>query len=186
MKPFFGDSFSIQVIIVDFFPNCSGCGGEYIKNDGFITSPNYPENYPASSNCQYLIKTDGFNEIVLTFQDFDLEPHKECRYDYVQVRNGGNIDSEIIGKYCGDDNPGVIKSTGTALLIEFVSDTNTQATGFKASWKMKKKVSEKVEGKKPQENIIPAGIYLLKVSKRNTRTMYEICSKLTIKTPKQR
>ena len=30
---------------------------------------------------------------------------------------------------------------------------------------------------------IPAGIYLLKVKYRNTRTRCEICPKLTIKTP---
>ena len=28
----------------------------------------------------------------------------------------------------------------------------------------------------------PAGIYLLKINNRNTRTKYKICSKLTIKT----
>ena len=32
----------------------------------------------------------------------------------------------------------------------------------------------------------PAGIYLLKVNDRNTRTRCEICSKLTIKTPERR
>ena len=32
----------------------------------------------------------------------------------------------------------------------------------------------------------PAGIYLLKVNDRNTRTKCEICSKLTIKTPVRR
>ena len=32
---------------------------------------------------------------------------------------------------------------------------------------------------------IPAGIYLLKVNNRNTRTRCEICSKLTIKTPER-
>ena len=32
----------------------------------------------------------------------------------------------------------------------------------------------------------PAGICLLKVNNRNTRTSYEICSKLTIKTPERR
>ena len=35
-------------------------------------------------------------------------------------------------------------------------------------------------------SINQAGIYLLKVSKRNTRTMCEICSKLTIKIPERR
>ena len=32
----------------------------------------------------------------------------------------------------------------------------------------------------------PAGIYLLKIDNRSTRTRCEICSKLTIKTPKRR
>ena len=36
------------------------------------------------------------------------------------------------------------------------------------------------------ESINPAGIYLLKVNNRNTRTRCKICSKLTIKTPKRR
>ena len=35
-------------------------------------------------------------------------------------------------------------------------------------------------------NLFPAGIYLLKVNNRNTRTRCEICSKLTIKTPDYR
>ena len=34
--------------------------------------------------------------------------------------------------------------------------------------------------------LIPAGIYLLKVNNKNTRTRCEICSKLTIKTPERR
>ena len=32
----------------------------------------------------------------------------------------------------------------------------------------------------------PVGIYLLQVKNRNTRTMYETCSKLTIMTPERR
>ena len=34
-------------------------------------------------------------------------------------------------------------------------------------------------------SLFPAGIYLLKVNNRNTRTKCEICSNLTIKTPEQ-
>ena len=32
----------------------------------------------------------------------------------------------------------------------------------------------------------PAGNYMFKVNNRNTRTRYEICSKLSIKTPERR
>ena len=35
-------------------------------------------------------------------------------------------------------------------------------------------------------SLTPAGIYLLKAKKKNTRTRYEICSKLTIKTSERR
>ena len=35
------------------------------------------------------------------------------------------------------------------------------------------------------KHIYPVGIYMFKVNNRNTRTRYEICSKLTIKTPER-
>ena len=35
-------------------------------------------------------------------------------------------------------------------------------------------------------NVDPAGIHLLKVNNRNTRTKCEVCSKLKIKTPERR
>ena len=38
----------------------------------------------------------------------------------------------------------------------------------------------------PTLELIPANIYLLKANIRNTRKSYEICSKLTIKTPERR
>ena len=43
-------------------------------------------------------------------------------------------------------------------------------------------------GRKCQKEnaLMPAGIYLLKVGNRNTRTRCQICSKLTIKTPERR
>ena len=44
---------------------------------------------------------------------------------------------------------------------------------------------ERKEYQRPTE-AFPAGIYLLKVNNRNTRTKCEICSKLTIKTPERR
>ena len=36
------------------------------------------------------------------------------------------------------------------------------------------------------QNWYPAGNYMFKVNNRNTRARYEICSKLTIKTPERR
>ena len=43
----------------------------------------------------------------------------------------------------------------------------------------------KTSGKSLQvsQDLLPAGIYLLKANNRNTRTRCEICTELTIKTP---
>ena len=38
----------------------------------------------------------------------------------------------------------------------------------------------------PFQDTVPAGIYLLKVNNRNTRTRCKICSKITIKIPERR
>ena len=47
-------------------------------------------------------------------------------------------------------------------------------------------VREVFLGEVLQQRNYPAGIYLFKANNRNTRTMCEICSKLTIKTPERR
>ena len=55
---------------------------------------------------------------------------------------------------------------------------------------LKKKYGNQSKIRKPifdgKEIYNPAGIYLLKVNNRNTRTRCEICSKLTINTPERR
>ena len=50
-------------------------------------------------------------------------------------------------------------------------------------WKVLNEVSDT---KWVNERDYPANIYLFKIINRNTRKRREICSKLTIKTPKQR
>ena len=72
---------------------------------------------------------------------------------------------------------------------EYMSDEqNETVSGY-----FKKKKLNKIDyiyGQKSQVSmvttIIPAGIYLLKVNNRNTRTRCEICLELTMKTPERR
>ena len=56
---------------------------------------------------------------------------------------------------------------------------------FKVKVRIKRDGNRSVSTKRPIY-YHPAGIYLLKVNNRNTRTRCEICSKLTIKTPERR
>lgn len=61
-----------------------------------------------------------------------LEFDYMCQYDYVEIRDGDNIDSRIIKRFCGNDRPPPIRSTGTSLHVLFQSDGSKNFDGFHA------------------------------------------------------
>jgi len=64
---------------------------------GTIVSPNYPNNYGNYEYKSYKITAPEHSEILLIFNDFDVEPHSWCRYDYLMV--SANISIRLnIGK----------------------------------------------------------------------------------------
>lgn len=69
-----------------------------------------------------------------------LEFDYMCQYDYVEVRDGENSDSQIIKRFCGNERPAPIRSTGSSLHILFHSDGSKNFDGFHA-------VFEEITGK---------------------------------------
>lgn len=55
-------------------------------------------------------------------------------YDYLEVRDGSDDKSDLIGRYCGYKIPDDIKSTGNKLYVKFVSDGSVQKAGFAAKF----------------------------------------------------
>ncbi|XP_067400598.1 bone morphogenetic protein 1 isoform X4 [Emydura macquarii macquarii] len=106
------------------------CGGEVKKDTGHIQSPNYPDEYRPNKVCIWKITiSEGFH-VGLTFQSFEIERHDSCAYDYLEIRDGDNESSSLIGRYCGYDKPDDIKSTSNKLWIKFVSDGSINKAGF--------------------------------------------------------
>ena len=65
--------------------------------------------------------------IKLTFIKFDLEDHKSCERDYIEI-DGGT-------KYCGLVKTSFsIISAGSTMTLKFVSDENINKQGFSATW----------------------------------------------------
>lgn len=58
------------------------------------------------------------------------------RYDYVEVYNGGDELSPMLGKFCGKIAPSPIISSGSQLLIKFVSDYETHGAGFSVRYEV--------------------------------------------------
>ncbi|KAL5282994.1 BMP1.2 family protein [Megaselia abdita] len=109
------------------------CGGDLKADDsGFLESPNYPLEYLANKECIWKITVPEGFQVALKFQSFEVENHDTCVYDYVEVRDGSNKDSPIIGVFCGYKSPPQMKSSGKTMFIKFVSDSSVQKAGFSA------------------------------------------------------
>ncbi|MGH0134647.1 UNVERIFIED_CONTAM: hypothetical protein FKN15_029245 [Acipenser sinensis] len=70
--------------------NMHSCGGVFTAPSGEIHSPNYPNPYSVNVDCSWIINVDQGHRVLLTFNDFDIENHDSCGYDYLAVSNSIN------------------------------------------------------------------------------------------------
>lgn len=59
-----------------------------------------------------------------------------CNYDYVEVRDGGTINSVLIGRYCGYTAPSTVFSTGNVMFVRFRTDASVPRVGIKGQYKL--------------------------------------------------
>ncbi|XP_021257911.1 inactive serine protease PAMR1 isoform X3 [Numida meleagris] len=108
--------------------DCMRCGQVFRAPRGQILL----ESYPLNARCEWTIHVQaGFN-IELRFSMLSLEFDYMCQYDYVEVRDGDNLDSRVIKKFCGNERPPPIRSTGSSLHVLFQSDGSKNFDGFHA------------------------------------------------------
>ncbi|XP_063788726.1 neuropilin-2 isoform X1 [Pseudophryne corroboree] len=122
----------------------SSCGGRLnAKDAGYITSPGYPNDYPSHQNCEWVISAPEPNQkIVLNFNPhFEIEKH-DCKYDFIEIRDGDSESAELLGKHCGSIAPSTITSSGSHIYIRFISDYARQGAGFSLRYEIFKTGSE--------------------------------------------
>ncbi|CAK1578705.1 unnamed protein product [Parnassius mnemosyne] len=114
------------------------CHKTLYGDSGVIKSPGYPFRYPENRVCEYIISTTPGKAIQLTFQDFDIESNRysNCQYDNVEIRDGPDINSTLLGTFCGGSEhiPPVQTSTFNYMYIRFKSDMSVSGTGFYANY----------------------------------------------------
>lgn len=110
------------------------CGGEIFSDEGILQSPNYPEDYRANKECVWLLTVGENYHLTVKFQSFETENHESCVYDYLEIRDGHNANSPLIGKYCGYRIPPDFRSSSNKLMVKFVSDSSVQKAGFSATF----------------------------------------------------
>ncbi|XP_064472120.1 cubilin-like [Ornithodoros turicata] len=117
----------------DFVNASSICGRDYYLSEGVIRSPGFPGSYPSRRDCSWIIHAPEGQQIRLNFTTFDLEG-PPCRYDYLEIRNGGDPTAPIAGQYCAREPPQGFISYTNVLRLRFVSDDSTSGAGFEVSY----------------------------------------------------
>ncbi|KAM9790035.1 neuropilin and tolloid-like protein 1 [Neosynchiropus ocellatus] len=115
----------------------AGQCGAWVKEPegGYFTSPNYPEKYPPERECVYIIEASPRQCVDLFFDEkYSIEPSWDCKFDHIEVRDGPFVFSPIIGRFCGQESPPYLRSTGRYLYVKFVADGELEAIGFSARY----------------------------------------------------
>ncbi|XP_043926331.1 mannan-binding lectin serine protease 1 isoform X3 [Protopterus annectens] len=105
----------------------------FTERSGIISSPDFPNPYPKSSDCLYRIELEEGFVINLMFEDsFDIEDHPEvmCPYDYVKIKAG----RKEFGPICGDRSPRRIETGSYSVQILFHSDNSGENGGWRLSY----------------------------------------------------
>ena len=110
-----------------------GCGATYSAENGFLTSPFYPSHYPPGTECTYLISLPFGTHISIQPITFDIDCSQS---DRLEVRDGDNAQSSIIGIFCGSDTNDLpsLQTTQSHLWLKFTSSNLGRGIGFKISY----------------------------------------------------
>lgn len=113
-----------------FVIDCDSSFGIVTVPGTTITTPNYPNIYGPDLDCQVTVTFK--DRVLIIFDYFYLEPSSTCSDDWLEVHDGDNSDSELIGeKLCGHDFKSPMESSGISLTLVFHSDGDRNYTGFK-------------------------------------------------------
>ncbi|XP_071359853.1 ovochymase-2 [Trachinotus anak] len=115
-------------------PTEAPCGGSFSSNQGEITSPNWPGDYPAQSVCTWRISIPSAKSVHVAFTHFELQAGNmlgNC-VDYVEIFNGHSMAS--LGRFCGFAPPPTITIPYNTVVIRFLSNGANQQQGFRGYW----------------------------------------------------
>ncbi|XP_033005243.1 astacin-like metalloendopeptidase [Lacerta agilis] len=113
---------------------CNCCSTVLRNRRGNFSSNNYPYSYPKNVTCLWLIQIPE-GKVFLKFHVLDLQRSPNCASDYIRIYDGNNRNARLlVDKLCGAGQLPAVVSSGSMMLVEFVSDETTASKGFTASY----------------------------------------------------
>jgi len=112
------------------------CGGELTAPTQLIAPSKEPGQYNDNMNCTWVIKAPEGKNVVLQFEQFDIEPSNGCRYDKLVVVEGEKLEGgKQLAMYCGRSTEGLppmIRTAGNVMTVMFQSDASMNNGGMQA------------------------------------------------------
>ncbi|MFH2096358.1 MAG: C25 family cysteine peptidase [Bacteroidota bacterium] len=114
----------------------TGTVTEYACSGTLFDSGGDAAQYGDDENGIFIITPAGATSITLNFVSFDVEPGTsgQCNYDYLDIHDGNSTAATLIGKYCNNNIPTTITTTGGAVTLHFYSDGSVTHDGFEMTW----------------------------------------------------
>ena len=108
------------------------CNGETILTSasGNFSDGSGVTNYGNNAHCSWLINPPNAFSVTLNFIHFNTSDSN----DIVNVYDGNDNTSVLMGSFFGNTIPSSLTSTGGAMFIEFITDDSVTAAGWNASY----------------------------------------------------
>ena len=133
-------------INIDPTPICSFmCGGNIIADEGDLSTPNYPYEYPSNIHCLWVIEAKtSSREMLLDFSYMNFDQIKdgsasrdECLYDYVEIFEEQGDGANFLKRFCSATMPIRFVTLHGRFRLVFHSDNlavGKRGTGWAAHW----------------------------------------------------
>ncbi|KAK3736523.1 hypothetical protein QZH41_009404, partial [Actinostola sp. cb2023] len=127
-------------------PPSGECGGNFVKPSGDLYSPGYPYYYGNNVDCVWVLGVPDNKLIAIGFNEFELEGGVDCRFDYVELRDGESQNSPFLGRYCGRTAPLMIMGSSDKLWLKFHTNGFVSSKGFEATWTTEAQIIKPIGG----------------------------------------
>ncbi|XP_049544721.1 cubilin homolog [Anopheles darlingi] len=133
---FFSDSSrNYKGFMIEWAASTTGCGGVLTAPKGSIISPNYPFPYGQSTRCSWRITASQGSAIHIVFTDLDMESHRTCQYDYLDVYDGYDIGGTKLGRFCTTEmEPLVLNTVSNHAYLRMRTDDTNHGRGFQLKY----------------------------------------------------
>ncbi|XP_057322584.1 bone morphogenetic protein 1-like [Microplitis mediator] len=121
---------------INYLYKCPRCGGTLSEAQGIFSPPSKLNGSEVGFEyCQWIIRAAQGERIKLVIALLDIRKTSNCSTDYLEIRNGYQTNSTVLGHYCGDVESATI-ITNNFVTVKFArSQFENHRPGFILEYK---------------------------------------------------